>query len=173
MEKKVESDERYICAGKFIDVYGKHGALKFISYLTNIEDISGFDYLYVKNYYKLKIEKTFLIKKGAVIKIANFNSSVQSELLVGQECYLEKDLILKKLPKNHYYENDIIGMKVYAEKGEYIGKIKNIIYTGANDVWEIIDNNDSEILLPAIDDVIQNIDLESKKVFIKNFRDYL
>lgn len=71
-----------------------------------------------------------------------------------------------KLPDGVYYHYQIIGLNVYAINGEYLGKIKSILETGSNDVY-IVRGEDREYLIPAIKDVVKEIDLESKKMIVK------
>ncbi len=71
-----------------------------------------------------------------------------------------------ELPKNTYYHYDIIGMNVYTINGEYLGKIDSIIETTSNDVY-VVKKNRKEYLIPAIKDVIKDIDISSKKMVVK------
>ena len=73
----------------------------------------------------------------------------------------------KKLPQNTYYIADLIGLKVYSEENnEYIGKIKDIYNTGANDIYVVENEESKEILLPAIKEVIKKVDLENNKIIV-------
>ncbi len=70
--------------------------------------------------------------------------------------------------KNQYYHHQIIGLDVFTKGNSYLGKIKEIIRTGSNDVYVIqnTENDKSEILIPAIPSVIMNIDLSEKKMIV-------
>lgn len=70
------------------------------------------------------------------------------------------------LPKNTYYHYDIIAMKVYTIDGEYLGEIDSIIETTSNDVY-VVKKDRKEYLIPAIKDVIKDIDISSKKMIVK------
>lgn len=172
MQKNLESDKDFYCIGEFIGTFGKDGSLKFRSYLDDVEDLLKIDYVVVKNYYKLNIEKAFLVKKGVVFKIENFDNPVQSGLLVDQMCYVE-ETHLKKVTNKEYFISELIGMEVFNSRNQYIGKINNVILTGANDVWEILDENNNEILIPAIEDVVKEINSKSKKAIVGNIKEYL
>ena len=56
-------------------------------------------------------------------------------------------------------------MDVYSTDGDYIGKISDIFQTGANDVYEVKNNNIS-YLIPAIKDVVKSVDVQDKKMII-------
>jgi 16S rRNA processing protein RimM len=71
-----------------------------------------------------------------------------------------------KLPDGVYYHYQIIGLDVYTINGDYLGQITSIFETGSNDVY-VVRGEDRECLIPAIKDVIQEIDLEAKKMMVK------
>jgi 16S rRNA processing protein RimM len=73
---------------------------------------------------------------------------------------------LGELEENEYYYHEIIGCTVVTEDGEEIGTIKEIINTGANDVWTIARKGQKDALIPYIKDIVLNIDIEERKVVI-------
>lgn len=72
---------------------------------------------------------------------------------------------LPALPKNKFYHHQIIGLIVVNSEGKKIGQIAEIIETGSNDVY-VVKGPGKEYLIPAIKDVILNIDLSSGTVTI-------
>lgn len=66
------------------------------------------------------------------------------------------------LEEGEFYHHELIGMQVYDEQGVKLGELAEIMETGANDVYVLRPEIGPEILLPAIDDVILEIDLEKK-----------
>jgi 16S rRNA processing protein RimM len=71
-----------------------------------------------------------------------------------------------KLAGGVYYHYQIIGLGVYTIDGDYLGKITSILETGSNDVY-VVRGEDGEYLIPAIKDVIKEVDLEAKKMTVK------
>src|SRR5436305_2104114 len=64
---------------------------------------------------------------------------------------------LAKLPPDSYYQHDILGLHVFTLDGQDLGTIVDIIVTGSNDVYSIKTPDGSQILIPAIKDVIKQI----------------
>ena len=64
------------------------------------------------------------------------------------------------LPEGEYYHHQLIGLKVVSEQDELLGKVAEILETGANDVYVVRSEAGVEILIPAVDEFILNIDLE-------------
>ena len=61
----------------------------------------------------------------------------------------------EKLPEDTYYIVDLIGLDIYTEDGELLGKLDDVFSTGSNDVYVVKDGVGKQILLPAISDVIK------------------
>ncbi|MGC9023149.1 MAG: ribosome maturation factor RimM, partial [Dissulfurimicrobium sp.] len=83
----------------------------------------------------------------------------QAEGLVGLELFLEK-VKLPKLPEGEYYWHEIIGLQVMTFDGGRLGVVSDIIETGANDVY-VVKTSGKDVLIPAIKDVVKEIDLEA------------
>jgi 16S rRNA processing protein RimM len=67
---------------------------------------------------------------------------------------------LPALKKGEYYFHELIGMNVFDETGNRLGELTSIIETGANDVYVVNGDSGTEILLPAIKEVILSVDVE-------------
>jgi 16S rRNA processing protein RimM len=73
---------------------------------------------------------------------------------------------LGELEENEYYYHEIIGCTVVSEDGEEIGKIKEILSPGANDVWVVKRPNGKEAYIPYIEQVVLKVDVKEKLVTI-------
>ena len=72
-----------------------------------------------------------------------------------------------ELPENEFYYHEIIGAKVVEENGNELGKIKEIISPGANDVWVVQRPKKKDVLLPYIDSVVKTVDLENGVIYVE------
>lgn len=75
---------------------------------------------------------------------------------------MEEDL----LEENEYFYHDIIGCSVVSEEGETIGEVKDILQTGANDVWVVKGVKGKEQYIPYIEDVVKDINIDEKVITI-------
>ncbi|HET7522280.1 MAG TPA: ribosome maturation factor RimM, partial [Bacillales bacterium] len=67
---------------------------------------------------------------------------------------------LSSLDDDEYYYHEIIGCRVVTDEGEKLGEVKEILSTGANDVWVVkATNSGKEVLIPYIDDVVKSVDI--------------
>ena len=64
-----------------------------------------------------------------------------------------------------YFWFELIGLEVFLDTGRYLGVVKDILTTGSNDIY-VVRDDESEILIPAINEVVDKIDLVNKKMII-------
>jgi len=74
---------------------------------------------------------------------------------------------LPNLPEDAYYYHELIGISVIDESGKRLGDLESIIETGANDVYVVLTVDDTELLLPAIAEVVLKVDLERAEMTVR------
>ncbi len=73
---------------------------------------------------------------------------------------------LPPLPDGQYYFHQLLGLTVFDESGQLLGELTEVLETGANDVYVVTSSAGAELLLPAIPDVILNVDLEGHRMIV-------
>jgi 16S rRNA processing protein RimM len=73
---------------------------------------------------------------------------------------------LKELGEDQFYISDLEGMDVYLQDGSRLGNLKEVIKTGANDVYSVVGEK-KKFLIPAIKEIIKSVDIENKKIIIQ------
>lgn len=97
-----------------------------------------------------------------ILQLKGIHSIEEAEPLMGKEILIgEEDL--PDLEEGEYYWFEILGMAVETGEGRGIGKVKEILVTGANDVY-VVGGKKREIFIPATEEVIQNIDREKRMI---------
>ncbi|WP_165003389.1 MULTISPECIES: ribosome maturation factor RimM [unclassified Enterococcus] len=72
-----------------------------------------------------------------------------------------------ELEENEFYYHEIIGLKVIEEDGSELGKVKEILSPGANDVWVVQRPKKEDVLLPYIASVVKEVDLDAGIVHVE------
>jgi 16S rRNA processing protein RimM len=67
---------------------------------------------------------------------------------------------MPELEEGEFYTHQLVGLHVVTDDEQSLGRLKEILYTGANDVYLVEAEDGKEILLPVIDEVVRQIDLE-------------
>jgi len=82
---------------------------------------------------------------------------------VGCALFVEKT-VLPKLEEGTYYWCDLIGLEVYTEAAEFLGRIDAVFPTGSNDVYVVKHqgkNGEKERLIPALASVVKAVDIQA------------
>jgi 16S rRNA processing protein RimM len=151
----------WIPVGRVTRTHGLKGELKFFP--------ADQDDLVVQKDQQIRLdETTFKIKsvRGVklpfIVKFEGVDSIEAAQSLSGQEVLVAKE-DFESLPEGEYYRFEIEGLKAFDDTGKYYGVIEEIIATGSNDVY-VVRGDGKEWLVPMIDSVVQNIDLEEGKL---------
>ena len=95
-----------------------------------------------------------------ILRLKGIEKIEQAQPLIGKTILVEKEAF-PGLEKGEYYWADLLGMKVETREGKQIGKVREIFATGAHDVY-VVEGKRGEISLPAIGEVILDIDLAKR-----------
>ena len=151
-------------AGKIVNTHSLRGEVRIYPYCDDADFLCDFDSLYVEN--EIYDVVSSRVHKGqAVVKFEGINNINEAETLVGKLVYIDKNEV--ELEEGRYFIEDIKGLEVYdIDTGVKYGKVINVIETGANDVFEI-SSEDKTLLIPKIDDVVKEIDIDKGVILIR------
>ena len=160
--------QEYFEVGQIVNTNGLKGLLKinpFTDDITRFEKLKTIFIEHKKELLEFEIESVRYQKKQVLLKLKGIDTIEEAEKY--REDYLKINRNKEeKLPENTYYIVDLIGLDIYTENGELLGKLDDIFSTGSNDVYVVKNSEGKQILLPAISNVIKNIDLEQKKIVV-------
>lgn len=160
-----EKNMKKINIGKVVTTHGVRGDIKVYPH-TNVEDMFG----KLKKIYigedEFKILSVKYTKGCPVLNIDGLNTVEEAQELIGKPVYADES-DLPKLEEDSFYLKDIIGCTAVDEQEEEIGKITDVIFTGANDVYEITAYDERKILVPAVKEFILNVNIADKKITVK------
>ncbi|WP_411218735.1 ribosome maturation factor RimM [Terribacillus saccharophilus] len=101
-----------------------------------------------------------------LLTFQGYTSINQVEQLKGGVLKVREDQ-LGDLEEDEFYYHEIIGCAVETVDGEVLGKVKEILSPGANDVWVVQRAKQKDLLVPYIEPVVKQIDVENKRVVIE------
>ena len=163
---KPGTKKEHVLIGKIVGVHGMKGTIKLRSYAESlslslpgssilVRDFHGREASYEINWVKPHTGTPLVSFK----EITNRN---QAKTLIGGELFIPQSE-LPDLDENTYYWFDLIGIEVYTKTKEFLGRIESIIETGSNDVY-VVKRNEKEVLIPALESVVLQIDLAHKRM---------
>jgi len=112
----------------------------------------------------LEIEQVKFFKNMVILKFKGYDNINDVETW-------QKDLLITReqavtLQPDEYFITDLIGLLVKDDTGAEVGTVKDVLETGANDVYVVALPNGKELLLPAIKDCILNVDIEAGEMTV-------
>ncbi len=157
----------FLKVGVITNTHGLKGEVKV--YPTT--DLDRFEYLeYVlldtgKEKKRLEVSQVRYFKNLVLMKFKGINDINEIERYKGHDLWIAR-ADAQELQEGEYYIGDLIGMSVFLEDGSEFGIVKDVMETGANDVYVIRTREGKEILIPAIADCILDVDVENERMKI-------
>ena len=114
---------------------------------------------------RLDIQNVKFFKNLVILKFDGIDNINDIEKYKGHDLWIPREEG-QDLEENEYYIADLLGMKVLLEDGSEFGTLKDVMETGANDVYIIDSREHGEVLLPAIRECILDVDLENETMTV-------
>lgn len=160
--------QEYFEIGQIVNTSGLKGIVKVNPFTDDVSRFEEIKKVFIEKNKELteyEIEEVRFHKNQVLIKFKNIDSIEEAEKF--RNCYIKisrKDA--RKLPEDTYFIVDLIDTNVYLENDEYVGKIIDVFSTGSNDVYVIKREENTDLLIPAIKDVVKKVDIKNKKMII-------
>jgi 16S rRNA processing protein RimM len=162
-------NDKLYTVGKIVNTHGLMGELRIFPETDFAEErfAKGSQLVFVEPKQNMKIAVTIESarehKKMFIIKFKGFHHINEVEKFKGWLLKVEEQYMFE-LPDDEFYYHEIIGCQVVTDEGEELGTVSEILSPGANDVWVVERPTGKPVLLPYIDDVILEVDIEKKLV---------
>ena len=158
----------YLEIGQIVNTHGLKGYIKVVPFTDDINRFEELKKIYIKynnELIKFEIEKVKYLKKLVTLKLYGINHINEAEKY--KNCYIFiKREDAKKLDDDTYFIADLIGLEVYDESNNLIGKLNDIYNTGSNDIYVVKSDDGKQILFPALKNVIKQIDIKNEKIIV-------
>jgi 16S rRNA processing protein RimM len=166
-EQRARQPDEYLVVGRVVRPHGVRGAVLVDPVSKLIDSLEpGNEVFLGDENTQVKLLSSRYHQNRLMISLSGVNDRTQAEILRGMELKI-RFTQAAPLEKDEYYYWQIIGLEAVLESGESLGKVAEIIETGANDVYVVRDEQGGEILLPAIAAVILKVDLASEKILVR------
>ena len=160
--------EEYFEIGQIVNTSGLKGEIKVKPFTDDITTFNNFKTIYVsikKELKEFEIEKVRFSKNMVFLKLKGIESIEEAENYRNLYLKIKRDKD-EKLEEGVYYVVDLIGCTVYTDDNQMLGKVDDVFSTGSNDVYVVKDELGKQVLLPAIKDVIKNVDIANKTITV-------
>ncbi len=157
--------KKFLEGGKIVGTHGVRGEMRVECWCDSPQFLAQFKTLYFdEGKEKIKVQSR-AHKNMVLMKMPGIDTIEQADTLRGKIVYIKRSDI--KLEEGVNFVQDLIGLEVTDSKtGEIYGTVKDVLYTGSNDVYEMKGKDDKLYYIPAIPDIIDKIDIDGGKILI-------
>jgi 16S rRNA processing protein RimM len=160
----------FLTVGRILAPWGLKGDLKSEIHTDFPQRFAPDSKVYIDGV-AMTIERSRPSKGNVILKLDGVDSVEQVEALKGKYLQIPQNESMP-LQDDEYYQFQIIGLEVSTTNGRLLGVIDQILPTGSNDVY-IVKGQDGEFLIPAMDDVVKQIDLDKGTMTIEEIKGLL
>ena len=160
--------EEYFEIGQIVNTSGLKGEIKIKPFTDDIKKFNNLKTIYVSMKKELKefeIQHVRFSKNMVFLKLKGIDTIEEAEDYRNLYLKIKRDKD-EKLEEDVYYVVDLIGCTVYTDDNQELGKVDDVFSTGSNDVYVVKDELGKQVLLPAIKDVIKNVDIANKTIIV-------
>ena len=161
--------EEFLQVGAIANTHGIAGEVKVFPMTDDIKRFKKLKEVYLdtgKERKLLHVVSCKFVKNQPVLKFKEFTNINEVEMYKRKGLFVTRDQAVP-LGKDEYFIADLIGLSVIREdNGEVLGKLTDVLQTGANDVYEVKMEDGYEILLPAIRECIKKVDLQKGEITV-------
>ena len=154
--------------GVVTSVHGIKGEVKVFPTTDDSRRFKKLKQVYLdtgKEMLPLEIEGVKFFKQMVIVKFKGYENPDDVMKFRQKELWIDrKDAV--RLSKDEYFIADLIDMEVCDEEGKLIGTLKDVISTGANDVYAVETPEGREVLFPAIKQCVLDVDTEARKMTV-------
>lgn len=162
---ELPEDNQYIVIARIVSPQGNRGEVKAELVTDFPERFADTRAVYVgEDHRRYALESYRLLERVVIMKLEDVDSIGEAEALRGALVEVPENEAVD-LPEGHYFWHQIVGLRVVTSGGEDVGTIREILPTGANDVY-VVHGPRGEQLIPAIKQVVRSIDLGAGTITI-------
>ena len=160
--------EDLLKVGVITTTHGVRGEVKVYPTTDEPERFLDLEYVLLdtgKELRRLDIKNVRFFKNLVILKFDGIDNINDIEKYKGRDLWIPREEA-QELDEDEYYIADLLGMKVLLEDGSEFGTLKNVMETGANDVYIVDSVEHGEVLLPAIKVCILDVDIETNTMTV-------
>ena len=160
--------EQYLRVGVITSTHGIRGEVKVF---PTTDDVNRFKKLRQavidtgKEKLPVTVEQVRFFKNMVIVKFKGIDNINDCAAYKGKDLLVSREHAVKLAPDENFIV-DLIGLTVVTDEGEEFGTVKDILQTGANDVYVIDGKDGKEYLFPSIKECILDVDLEAGRVTV-------
>ena len=160
--------EQFLRAGLISSTHGIRGEVKVFPTTDDAARFKEIRKVFLdtgRERLELEIQSVRFFKQFVIVKFKGIDNINDIEKYKGCSLYISREEAAE-LDEDEYYIGDLIGMAVFTEEGHF-GVLRDVMETGANEVYIIDSDGHGEVLIPAIRQCVLDVDVEQNRMTIR------
>lgn len=152
----------YLELAKVVKAQGIKGEVKLQTFVDDLARFTQLPHVFMQKngiYEKYLIERAWVYKGYAYVKLSGCDDRNAAELLRGQMLYIDRAQAVE--PEEGYFIADLLGLAVQDDEGAKLGVLQNVIKTGGVDVYEVSAEQGKTLLFPLAPGVVEDTNLDT------------
>ncbi|MCI5620833.1 MAG: ribosome maturation factor RimM [Lachnospiraceae bacterium] len=153
--------------GVIANTHGVRGEVKVYPTTDDVQRFKKLKHVILdtgKEHLELEVAQARFFKNLVILKFKGIDNINDIEKYKGKDLLVTRENAVK-LEEGEYFIADLIGLSAVSDEGEDLGIVYDVLQTAANDIY-VLHKDKEEILVPAIDDCIKEVDLEAQRITI-------
>lgn len=157
MEKR-----QYLEAGEIVNTHGIRGEVQIVPWADDAAFLRTFKTLYIDNN-PLRVERSTVHKKRLIAKFEGVDDINAAMPLKGKVIFIDR--ADAKLPKGHFFIQDILGASVVTETGETVGTLTDVLDMPQGQIYQV--RGETEHLIPAVPEFVLRVDVDGGVITVR------
>jgi len=161
------TEPRFLVIGKILRAHGVRGEVRVLPHTDNPKRFSWLDEVYVdeRDPKPIAIEGVRFHKELVLLKLVGYDFRDQTDTLKGEMLLVPMENAIP-LEDGEYFLFQLLGLDVYTDEDQHLGVLKDVIETGANNVFVVNGEGKKDILLPDTKEVVTEIDFDNGRLTV-------
>ena len=159
-------DEPTVAVGRITRVHGVQGEVAVFVISEVPGRFADGATVWLEDGRTLTVESTRPHKDRLLVRFRGVEDRAQAEALQ-KALLVVPESSSPELPQGSWWDHRIVGCALETDTGRVLGTVRDVIHTGANDVWSAVDDEGVETLVPVLEDVIVDVDLDAKRIVVR------
>lgn len=159
-------DESTVAVGRITRAHGVQGELAVLVISEVPGRFADGETVWLEDGRTLTVESSRPHKDRLLVRFREVQTREQAEALQ-RALLVVPESLSPELPEGSWWDHRIIGCAIETDTGRALGTVHDVIHTAANDVWSAVDDEGTETLIPALRDVILDVDMDAKRIVVR------
>jgi 16S rRNA processing protein RimM len=160
-------DEPTVVVGRIAKAHGLHGEVAVQVFSDNPDRFVDGATVYLEDGRALSVMAARWTGSRLLVAFDGIADRTAAERLRGRTLVVPRSM-LPDLPEGEYWPHQLIGCEVVTESGRSLGRVTDVIENPANDLWAATDDDGAETLIPAIRDVVVEVDVAANRIVVRD-----